>query len=377
MKNKKIYFWSPFISPIATCKAVINSATSLKKYSSSYDAYIINFFGEFSKNEKEIKNNSIKLIGHFGNKLINFLPSQGKIKSRLSFLIIFLFGFIPLKKLIKKEKPDYLIIHLITSLPLILLIFFNFNTKFILRISGFPKMNLVRKFIWRLAFKKIYLIPCPTNNTLNYIKELKITDAKKLKLLDDPVLILKEVNLKKKENKVSYQNYFFAAGRLTKQKNFIFLCEAFKKVLEKYKDFKLLIAGVGEDKIKIQQYLIKNNLNNKIILLGQIENIYPYFYNSNGFILTSLWEDPGFVLVEAAYCRTPVLTSNSWPGPLELIKNDFNGIVFKNNSTKDFYEKFSYMINHSNINLIKKNNLKSIKKFTIFDHFLNLNKILN
>ena len=36
--------------------------------------------------------------------------------SRLSYLIIFFFSFIPLLNLIKKEKPDFLIIQLITSL---------------------------------------------------------------------------------------------------------------------------------------------------------------------------------------------------------------------------------------------------------------------
>ena len=47
MKQKKIYYWSPFLSPIATCKAVLNSAESLMKYSSNYESYILNFFGEF------------------------------------------------------------------------------------------------------------------------------------------------------------------------------------------------------------------------------------------------------------------------------------------------------------------------------------------
>ena len=79
----------------------------------------------------------------------------------------------PLKKLIDKEKPDFLIIHLITSLPLILLIFFNFNTKFILRISGMPKLNFFRKVLWKLISKKIYLVTCPTITTLNYLISLK------------------------------------------------------------------------------------------------------------------------------------------------------------------------------------------------------------
>ena len=110
---------------------------------------------------------------------------------------MFLFGFFPLRKVLKKDKPDFLLIHLITSLPLILLIFFKFETKFILRISGYPRMNFLRKFLWKIAFKKIYLITCPTNNTLNYIRDLNLVDPSKLKLLYDPIIRVKEINKKK------------------------------------------------------------------------------------------------------------------------------------------------------------------------------------
>ena len=98
-----------------------------------------------------------------------------------------------------------------------------------------------------------------------------------------------------------------SVGGLTKQKNFIFLCKAFKKIVKEHSDIKLLIAGEGEQRTELSNFIKENNLSKNIILLGFIENIFPYFKNSNGFILTSLWEDPGFVLVEAAFCRAPIL----------------------------------------------------------------------
>ena len=195
---KKIYYWSPFLSPIATCKAVINSAGSLVQFGSDYESYILNFYGEFNKFDQEIKKKKIELIGFYNLNISKFLPYKGKIKSRFSFLIIFLLGFFPLIKTLKKNKPDFLIVHLITSLPLILLLFFNFKTKFILRISGYPNMNLFRKIFWKITLKKIHLITCPTKNTLEYMKSLNLVDSSKIKLLYDPVLNVKEINKKKK-----------------------------------------------------------------------------------------------------------------------------------------------------------------------------------
>jgi hypothetical protein len=48
LKQQKIYYWSPFLSSIATSKAVINSANSLMKYEKNYKCFIMNFFGEFN-----------------------------------------------------------------------------------------------------------------------------------------------------------------------------------------------------------------------------------------------------------------------------------------------------------------------------------------
>ena len=48
-------------------------------------------------------------------KIYKFLPQGGFIKSRITYIIIFLFSFWPLQRLLKKEKPDYLVVQLITS----------------------------------------------------------------------------------------------------------------------------------------------------------------------------------------------------------------------------------------------------------------------
>ena len=63
---------------------------------------------------------------------------------------------------------------MITSLPIFLSPFFNKKTKIILRISGLPKLNYLRKIFWKLYSKKIYKITCPTQSTLETIRESKI-----------------------------------------------------------------------------------------------------------------------------------------------------------------------------------------------------------
>ncbi len=373
---KKIYYWSPFLSPIATCKAVINSAGSLTQFRSGYESFILNFYGEFNRYDKEIQKKKVQLIDYYNFDIAKILPYKGKIKSRFSFFILFMLGLFPLIKVLKKNKPDFLIIHLITSLPLMLLLFFNFKTKFILRISGYPRMNFFRKLLWKITLKKIHLITCPTNNTLNYLKSLHLTDSSKIKLLNDPIINVKDINRKKK-NQINIKNFYLSVGRLTKQKNFMFLCKAFKKLIKKNQEIKLVIAGNGEEENNIRKFITINNLQNNIILLGYVDNIYPYFKAAKGFILSSLWEDPGFVLLEASFCRTLTLSSNVWPGPVELIKDNYNGITFESNDMGNFLKKFSHLIDNSYSTKLKLNNLKLAKQFTVFNHYKSLAKLLN
>ena len=193
---KNISYWSPILSNIATSKAVINSAESLLRYSNQYNVTLINTVGEFEK----LKLRDTKIKVHNLNKdLLNLkLPGTGFIKTRISMIYIFLKCFLPLKRYLEKEKPDFIIIHLLTSLPLLLFLLFNFKTKCILRISGYPEMNKFRIFFWKILLKKVFAITCPTKTTYEYIKSLKICEENKLRILFDPIIIVNEIKKKKK-----------------------------------------------------------------------------------------------------------------------------------------------------------------------------------
>ena len=151
---KKIFYWSPFLSNVATIGNVLNSAYSLNKYGkNSFKTYILDVLGEWSNRKKDLLEKNINYI-KLGKLSIN-LPISGFIKSRILSMFLFVLKIFPLYFLLKREKPDYLIIHLLTSIPLVLLLFFNFETKFILRISGLPQLNFLRKFLWKTISNKI------------------------------------------------------------------------------------------------------------------------------------------------------------------------------------------------------------------------------
>ena len=381
IKKKTVCYWSPFISNVATIKAVINSALSINRYSNQkYEALIIDAFGEWRTNtSKEIHNLKFHNLNYI-SKLFKF-SSEGFIKSRLKYIIIFSLSFVSLKKFLIKVNPEFLIIHLITSLPLLLNLIYKFDTKIILRISGKPQMNILRYIFWKIALKKVYKITFPTTESLEYLKNLNLVDENKLELLYDPVFIIKDISKKKQEPIKGFDlkknNYFLAIGRLTMQKNFIFLIKCFCKLVKDHPDIKLIIIGTGEEKAKIDRFISDNNLEHNIILLGYQKNVFKFLKNCRAFILSSLWEDPGFVLIEAMVSDCVVLSSNCPNGPKEILEKN-NGLLFQSNSETDFISKFNDFINLSNSEkkILKINAKKKIKNYSIFHHYQQLKKLL-
>jgi len=381
MKHK-IYYWSPFVSEVATVKSVINSASSVNKYLSDYEAYIIDVYGEFSKYENEIKEKKINLIKFGRSNIVKYFPKPGYLRSRLLYIFIFLRYFFPLLFLLKKNPPNIFMIHLVTSLPLFINFFFKINTKIILRISGFPKLNLFRKFFWKIVLNKIQLVSTPTEATLNDLVKQNIANSNKIVLLRDPIIVPSEIVLKKNEilenEELNTKEYYISIGRLSNQKNFTFLINSMKENLLKNENYKLIILGEGEDKKKLLDLINLYKLEKKVLLLGFKQNIFKYLKNAKAFILTSLWEDPGFVILEAAYLNIPIICSDCPNGPKEILDNGKFGFMFISNNKKDFQKKFNSFINMDKSDIFEKKLLvkKQAKKYSVYNHSKELSKIL-
>ena len=378
---KKIFYWSPFLSNVATIGNVLNSAYSLNKYGkNSFKTYILDVLGEWSNRKKDLLEKNINYI-KLGKLSIN-LPISGFIKSRILSMVLFVLKIFPLYFLLKREKPDYLIIHLLTSIPLVLLLFFNFETRFILRISGLPQLNFVRKFLWKTISKKISLVTCPSFETMDYIKKSKIFDENKIIVLHDPIinnsLIFKKKNDPNINSKSFKKGYFLSIGRLTKQKNHKLLIDLFLQLKKSGKDFFLYILGEGEEEQFLRKKILKLNLQDRVFLLGFKKNIYPYIHSSRAIISPSLWEDPGAVMVEAAFCNRIVLSSNCKNGPKEFLMNNKAGYLFENNDLDSLVKVFNQLIMDSPEQIYKKKVLAKInsKKYTIFNHYLTLRNLL-
>lgn len=353
MNKNRIFamYWSPFLGKVATIKSVINSILSINK-KKNFEVQLLDCYGEWNDYKPLLKKNNISIFRL--QKKIDFkTDNYGFLRSRLIYFLTFLFTYLNLKNHLKKNKPKYLIIHLLTFIPLVLFLFNKFDTKLILRISGRPKLNLFRYYLWKFSSKKIYLIFCPTIETKKEINRLKIFSPQSIKYLPDPVLNVKEIQKlkKKKTNKLFFKNsHFLVVGRFTKQKNH----DLILRTIEKYKlKDNFLFIGEGELKKNIQKKINILNLQNQVKILNYQPNIFDYIHQCKAVIVPSLWEDPGFVMIESAFLKKIVLSSDCKSGPKEFIGKENAGFLFKSNDPKSLKDAIlRYKI--SKKNLIKK-----------------------
>lgn len=370
--KENLFYWGPFLDrDIGTKKAIFNSALSINKYSKKFNSKIINTIGEWDNEEK---NNLVKYI-NLNNKIFEKLPKYSFVKSRVSFSIIFFKCFWQLKKLLNEKKPKYLIIHLMTSIPFVLFLIFDFKTKILFRVSGRPKLNFLRKFLWKISNKNIAMVFCNTTEQKKELISKNIFPENKVKVLYDPVYSIENVLRQRRLGLLDSnfkKNNIIMVGRLTKQKNFEIFIKASEQLYKKdLLKFNTYIFGHGEDKEKLEELIKKLQLEKKIFLMGSKKNIHKYYSQSKLFILTSLWEDPGFVLIEAILNDLPIISSNCKNGPNEILKGNDGGILFENNNIDDLRNKMIKFLNLSEREINKKKIIskKNIKKYSLFRHF--------
>ena len=75
----------------------------------------------------------------------------------------------------------------------------------------------------------------------------------------------------------------------------------------------------------------KLNLKDRVHLIGRVSNVYDYMQNSDIFVLSSLWEELGFVIVESAFKNLFIISSNCPNGPKDFIEDNNCGILFESN----------------------------------------------
>lgn len=142
------------------------------------------------------------------------------------------------------------------------------------------------------------------------------------------VVINKEIEELK--NNKGENNYLLYIGKIEERRNSLFLLELLKLILKDETNYKLILVGKGNKEYvdKCNNYINENKLQNNIIWIESLkQDEIPELYKiSDMFLLPTLHEIFGMVLLEAMYFGLPVLTTYNG-GSSVLIDNGKNGFI--------------------------------------------------
>lgn len=143
-------------------------------------------------------------------------------------------------------------------------------------------------------------------------------------------------------NKSSHK--LITVGRLTYQKNYPLLLEVAKRVLETNDDWSWDIFGDGREFDLINQSIQEKGLTGKVVLRGNVPDLYDRYPSYSGIIMTSRWEGFPMVLIEAAAKGLPMISFDVPTGPNEIIKNAENGYLIPEGDTDIMVERIQAFI---------------------------------
>ncbi len=152
------------------------------------------------------------------------------------------------------------------------------------------------------------------NSSFNMCVGKKLQETLKFHFQKDfslvPNLINTDIFTPKSDKNISVIEKFVSIGGLIKRKNFDNLIKAFSPIMKSNPKIRLTIAGDGEEKKNLQNLINELGLQQQITLFGQAnrDEVLTLLQNSDCFIMSSLRETFGVVLIEAMSCGLPVIS---------------------------------------------------------------------
>lgn len=282
----------------------------------------------------------------------------------LKYVIYWIKSHYILRKQIKKNNPQYILVPTEIALLYLFLSLFFSKSKVVFRMGDDPialrffkkkKMVGIYHFIWKnIILNRVDKIVC---NAI-YIKNNLIISGRKQ--LPDDVIIYnyppkRKVHLNEEEA-VLLQPFsntkdlkFGYIGRVVEEKGVYLLVESALLLLEEGYNFKLLIAGdFNYDPVyseKLKKLLAKSDFSSQIVFLGEIKDSDSFYHSIDVLCVPSIYNEPSAnVVVEAKSCSRGSILFNTGGTP-ELIKHLVDGYICENVSTESLKKAMLYYLN--------------------------------
>jgi glycosyltransferase involved in cell wall biosynthesis len=314
-----------------------------------------------SANEKEIE----EVIANEGCPHI-VVPMTRKITPIKDLVCLW-----KLIKIFRKEKPDIVHTHTPKAGLLGMLAAKISGVKVrIHTVAGLPlmvetgfKFQLL-KFIEKLTYASANHVWPNSFSLLHYIKEHKLTNENKLKVISKGSSNGINLNrftsanfntdiLTDVKNSIDYNHkniYLLSIGRLVKDKGIIELVEAFKNLQSNHQNIKLVLVGKFEMELDPLPTIILEEIKNNSNIIHIDWTAYVEYYISLATLFVFPSHREGFpnVLLQSGALGTPIICS-SIAGNVDIVENNNSGLCFEVGDIMQMEKQITFALNNPEI----------------------------
>lgn len=206
--------------------------------------------------------------------------------------------------------------------------------------ADFELSVLYRKMILRYSVKRSdYVVVLTDGDLEEYRKRLGRKNA--IYRIYNPVAFKLT-----KETESEKEKIILSVGRLAPEKGIEYIKKVSIQILERYPEWKWILLGEGIERKGLEEFILENNLQNRLILKGNVENVDEYLQQASIFVVTSKYEGLGLSMLEAREMKVPCVSFDVKMGPRELIHNEVDGYLVKAFDCDEMTQKIERLINN-------------------------------
>jgi len=278
-----------------------------------------------------------------------FFPLSPKVKTVDLGVNIHIKPLMPLylhklEKLSKRERPDIIMSMCYADLPYLPSLKDD-SVKMAEFHFSYDSFAIRGKLRQRKSFEK---------SISKYAKFIVLTDEDKRKwdaFSDNVVRIYNPLTFKAQDGSRAALNAkrCIAAGRLVEQKNYPDMLKAWKIVYEKHPDWKLDIFGEGKSAPALKALAAELGISEVVSINPPTPDLRTEFLGSSIYLMTSVYEGLGLVLLEAASVGLPAISYACPCGPSELIQDSRSGYLIEPGNVEAFASRINQLIENQQL----------------------------
>ncbi|MBU1087430.1 MAG: glycosyltransferase [Candidatus Omnitrophica bacterium] len=289
------------------------------------------------------------------------------MRSRYDLLVL-----MKITKFIKKNRFDIIHTHLIDAdifgffaarlagVPVVL------STKH--NTDNFRKTKSLAVFLDSLIANLSNRIIAVSNSVRDFMVKYQKISPSKITVVRNGIDFKKFLSGNDKSKireKLNLNSQAFIVGtvaRFDEQKGHIYLVEAIPRILDKINNVYFLFVGEGVLRQQIENRVKMLNIENNVKFFNAIDNVSDVLHSLDLFVLPSVWEGFGLVLLEAQAAEVAVIASDI-DGIKEVIEDGETGILVPPANSEVLADRIIQVLSDKNLrNRLSVNGQNSVKE---------------